>query len=343
MNKNQILSEIDFSRLKRDYIKFPLKKRSNDQPFKEDLEYLYLEKNLTISELQEFFSWKTIRSFLIKFNIKKPLELELKSRSRRNFEKYGVSSPSKLDSVKQKSKKTCLDRYGVESTNNLDWKKDKCKQTVQERYGFDNVSKCKEIRDKISENTRKTRQEYGDEIWEKTKQTNLKRYGVEINSQMERWKNIWKNDDSRKRIMQKSFSTRKKNKTFVSSKPEQAIYKKILEKFPDCILHYREKRYPYNCDFYIPSKDLFIEYQGTWCHGDHPFDENNPEDLKIVEEWKRRSEELNFKGKKKNFYKMALYVWTTFDPLKRNLAIKNNLNWKEFFTIKHFDDWFKTL
>ena len=40
MNKNEILSEIDFSRLKRDYIKFPLKKRVNDQPFKEDLEYL---------------------------------------------------------------------------------------------------------------------------------------------------------------------------------------------------------------------------------------------------------------------------------------------------------------
>ena len=51
----------------------------------------------------------------------------------------------------------------------------------------------------------------------------------------------------------------------------------IFEK-DDIIRQYYDKdRYPFNCDFYIKSKDLFIEYQGHPSHGYCPFNRNNRE------------------------------------------------------------------
>ena len=37
------------------------------------------------------------------------------------------------------------------------------------------------------------------------------------------------------------------------------------------------QKYPFNCDFYIKSKDLFIEYQGHQTHGTKPYDELDPD------------------------------------------------------------------
>jgi len=38
------------------------------------------------------------------------------------------------------------------------------------------------------------------------------------------------------------------------------------------------------------------------------------------------------------FYEIAINVWTVRDPLKRETARKNNLNWLEFFTLDEFLD-----
>lgn len=74
--------------------------------------------------------------------------------------------------------------------------------------------------------------------------------------------------------------------------------------------------------------------------------ENKPtrEDLyylyKVVEDWLRRSKELNFKGKYKEFYKSAVYDWTVRDVEKRKIAKENNLNWVEFFNEEKFKEYF---
>lgn len=70
----------------------------------------------------------------------------------------------------------------------------------------------------------------------------------------------------------------------------------------DIIYQYSDKeRYPFNCDFYVKSKDLFIEVNYFWTHGTEPFNENNPEHIKKLNEWKE-------KAKTSKFYNQAIYV-----------------------------------
>ena len=37
--------------------------------------------------------------------------------------------------------------------------------------------------------------------------------------------------------------------------------------------------------------------------------------------------------------KFGSYIWTINDPLKRNIAKENNLNYLEFFNINELKDW----
>lgn len=84
----------------------------------------------------------------------------------------------------------------------------------------------------------------------------------------------------------KSHNTRILNGTTNQSKSENEFLHKLeilgINK-DDIIHHYIDtKRYPYNCDFYIKSKDLFIEYQGHWTHGPDIFDKNNENHLNYL-------------------------------------------------------------
>jgi hypothetical protein len=78
----------------------------------------------------------------------------------------------------------------------------------------------------------------------------------------------------------KAKETKLKNGTYKISQAENAFYKQLCLFIDesDIIRGYVDKqRYPYNCDFYIKSKDLFIEYQGHQTHGTEPYDATNPE------------------------------------------------------------------
>ena len=130
-----------------------------------------------------------------------------------------------------------------------------------------------------------------------------------------------------------------KNKSFNTSKQENLIYKLLKEKFSDTKQCYRDKRYPFNCDFYIPSLDLFIEYQGTWTHGNEPF-KGLPHQWNIINNWNDKSKEINFNGVKKEYYKNGIYTWLVSDVVKRTTARLNKLNWLEFFNINDFLNWY---
>ena len=95
-------------------------------------------------------------------------------------------------------------------------------------------------------------------------------------------------------------------------------------------------RYPFECDFYIISKDLFIEYNGHWTHGRHSFNTNCKDDIELLNQWSKKSISSQF-------YKNAIEVWTIRDVKKRNTAKQNNLNYLEFFTMKQFNDWISTV
>ena len=101
-------------------------------------------------------------------------------------------------------------------------------------------------------------------------------------------------------------------------------------------------RYPFACDFYIPSLDLFIECQYAMFHNKRPY-LGNEDDLKEIEIIKEKAEKRKqITGKNKSRYDALIEIWTKHDVLKRNTAKQNNLNYLEFFTILELENWLKT-
>ena len=88
----------------------------------------------------------------------------------------------------------------------------------------------------------------------------------------------------------------------------------LLKLFVDqeIIHHYSDNRYPFDCDFYIPDKDLFIEYQGHQTHGPAPYDASNPEHWMIADN-------LVSSG-------FSDYNYTNRDPRKLATAKQNKIN-----------------
>ena len=256
------------------------------------------------------------------------------------LEKYGVKHPLQNEYIKEKSKQTCLEKYGVEYSLQSDIVKkksektklkkygdlhfinhEKYKQTCLEKYGVDNGFKSEIIKKQIKETCLL---KYGDENYrntEKHKQTCLKRYGVNYYTQTEEFKNKvdWKETNI------KQIKTKKKNGTLNTSKPENQSYQILKEKYKDIMQQYISNEYPFNCDFYIPSLDLYIECNYHWTHGGHPFNENNLEDQIKLNKWK---------NKNSKFYNNAIYVWTDLDVRKRNIAKENNLNYIEVWKLE---------
>ena len=87
-------------------------------------------------------------------------------------------------------------------------------------------------------------------------------------------------------------------------------------------LHPYDVRYPFNCDFYIKSLDLFIELNIHYSHGKHWFDETNHDDQLRVKHL------LQSSSKKSHD---AVHVWTETDVRKRECARKACLNYLVFW------------
>lgn len=241
----------------------------------------------------------------------------LEKRKNTCIEKYGVEYSSQCEDVQAKRKETCLERYGVGCTFQSEKIKEKIRQTCLERYGVENSFQA-EI----------TKQHH--------KETLLEKYGVEnsfrIPSVIESF------NERKNEIQQKRDNTKRKNKTFGTSIPENKTYKLLLNKFDkdDIIRQYKDERYPFNCDFYIKSIDLFIECNYFWTHQKHFFNEKNEDDIKILN---KMIELCNDKP----FYKSAIKVWTESDILKRNTAINNKLNYIVFWNLDECKKWINDL
>lgn len=276
----------------------------------------------------------------------------------------GKNNVAHRQDVKDKKKQACLERYGTKTWAENDENRkiqrdlvletdmlDRMKKTCQEKYGHDFWTQSKEGKEKLSEimssdeMQEKVKQGYiekygchymqsdegrakaktyiDDERREKIKHTMIKKYGA--NGYLE-------SDDFKNNIdlfIQKSWETKRKNGTFNTSKPEKTLYLLLCDVFgkENVKTQYMDKiRYPFRCDFYIESEDLFIELNAHWSHGGHFYDDESIEDRELVKELKRRAKE---KGSK--YYHAALYNWTKRDILKRDTALKNNLNYVVFW------------
>ena len=118
-----------------------------------------------------------------------------------------------------------------------------------------------------------------------------------------------------------------------NSKPEEYFYNELLKIFKkeDIFRNYnKDSRYPFNCDFYIKSKDLFIELNLFWTHGEHWFNKNNPKDIKLLTKLKE-------KETSSTFIQSAIDIWTNKDVIKRETAKNNNLNYVTIWTVPEID------
>lgn len=209
-------------------------------------------------------------------------------------------------------------------------------QTYFEKTGYTNPSKNPDVINIIS-NKNKLNSKQRLELARST--MNIRYDGWYTSSQQH--KNLWKDDDFKNNYLYKQHETKKQNGTFHTSGPEDEGYLKLLIKFPDTIHHYTtDSRYPFECDYYIPSLDLFIECHYFWTHGDpkynchEPFDKNSSKHQEMLKRWKNNNTK---------FYNNAIKVWTYYDPLKLETFKKNNLNYKIFYTEKEFNNWLNNI
>lgn len=253
------------------------------------------------------------------YNFSKP---EVREKAKQTIiSKYGVDNVQRLKEVREKAKQTKLERYGDENYNNTE----KFKNTCREKYGCNVPAQNKEIREK---QVKTSFERYGGYFnKEQVSKTIQEKYGVEWFTQTD----IIKEKNNTIEAKEKQYRTKKKNKSFNSSKKEKECFGIISKIYPDVITQYRSEEYPFNCDFYIPSTKMYIEFNGNWTHGGHAYDENNKDDINTLNIW-------NEKAKTSDFYKNAIYTWTIRDVNKRNCAKANNLNFYEFYNINDLKD-----
>ena len=241
-----------------------------------------------------------------------------------NLQKYGVEYIGASKEIQEKIKETCLNKYGVMSPIESPEIRLKCKESYIKNFGVDNPMKSNIVKEKSKQTCL---EKYGVEysfqslkVKEKSKQTCLEKYGVEYAAQSQE-------------IKEKIIESKRRNHTFNTSKPEEELYLYIKEKFPLVKRQYKDKiRYPYNCDFYIPELDYFIELQGYYTHNTHPYNPNSISDQVLVERYKEKY------GPKCQ----AITIWTIKDPEKRECAKHNHLNFKEVWDLyegKEFIDY----
>lgn len=110
-----------------------------------------------------------------------------------------------------------------------------------------------------------------------------------------------------------------------SSKVEIDFYKYLINtfRFENVDPQHYDDQYPYSCDFFIPGLKLYVEIQGSWTHGKHPFNPESNDDIKKLNYWKSKDNE---------YYNNAIYTWTDLDVRKRQCAKDNHINYLEIFS-----------
>ena len=290
------------------------------------------ETNIKKYGRKNFGSAEKVKEYWIShYGVDNPAKTDFVKKKMRetNLRKYGFNCSSKSEIVKEKIKQTCLKRYGVEYTGQIEEAKEKSKKTCLEKYGSEYYIGSKDCLEKTIEFSK---QNYNvdwftksEEIKNKAKETMLKRYGVEYSMQIPKNKEYMSYLMSSYEMQERRYNTMKRNHTFNSSSTEEELFLYIKSRFPKVVRQYKDKnRYPYFCDFYIPELDYFIELQGYYTHGKHPFDPNSNEDLQLIEYYKKKYGEDC----------QPITIWSIKDVEKRDCAKRNHLNFKEVWSLE---------
>lgn len=230
--------------------------------------------------------------------------------------KHFSKSPEEKQAIKDKRRNTVNDRFGCDNVFQNEQVKEKIQATWQDHYGkgIINPGQAQEVKDKIWVTWIK---HYGGHPFR-----NKEFYQNYIDKLFENFGVI--NMFQLPEVIDKIFCSKLKHGTIgkTISHEEQEIVDKLKPYFPDLIQQYKDKqRYPWKCDMYIPSLDLFIEYHGSHYHNYHPFDMNLEKDIEILNDLIKKQQE-----KQSTNYARMIEGWTIVDPLKMNTAKESHLN-----------------
>lgn len=278
-------------KLKRNYIENPLKPR--EKPYKEDIVFLYIDCNLPLNELTKFFNvcQSTFANWLKFYNIKKPRNLLQQNVQKKCLEKYGTTTASKSDIVKEKAKQTCREKYGVDSYCQTEKFRQQSRETCLEKYGVEYASQNPEFQEKV----RKTSLEkYGADHWlstkrvkDQVKQTCLEKWGTTnvstrhidpkklkiLNTKEELWKLLESYNldvEAVSKYLGVTFGGVEKklidfnlwDKIPIKCSNNEEKLKQLFPTFKKS----RSIIYPYEIDLYNDKFKLGIEFNGTYWH-----------------------------------------------------------------------------
>ena len=227
-------------------------------------------------------------------------------------DKYGVDNVFNLKEFQDKARNTCLQHYGVKYPAQNKDLYNKQVSTLYENYGVTIPCKDKDIEQKVI-NTKMSK--YGHIFGPNAKETIKAKYGVEYPFQS-------------KEILDKTYFSKLNNHSEHISFPEQLLGNILIDIYgeKDVIHGISTKEYPYHVDFFIKTKKLYIEYQGFWTHGDHPY--NDVTDINEKINLEKLCEE-----NKQSLYNAKLKIWCYKDPEKLKCAIDNNINFLNLYYI----------
>ena len=257
---------------------------------------------------KEYSKQNREKACLIKYGVKNPYQIP------NIIEHIKTINKAKRSESNVKLKITNNIKYGGNSPTCSNEIKEKIKNKLLLNYGVTNAYLIESVKENCKNENIKNKNIHK----QKRKITCQEKYGID---------NVYKI----KEIQNKAYQTKKKNKTFITSKFEEYCYNELIKYFKEIKRQYKSELYPFCCDFYIPEIDTYIEIQGHWAHGPHQFDPNNLQDQLLLKKWQSKNNS--------DYYKRSIKAWTIIDPLKRNTAKQNKLNFYEFYNINEFNNW----
>lgn len=255
-----------------------------------------------------------------------------------NEERYGDTCVMNNPDIRAKHQETCIEKYGVDHPMRIDKNRaafslrlkehaeeynKKSRETCMEKYGVPYYAQTEEARKKMRDKA------LSEDAIGRMMKSMLSMYGVMYSHQIPSVKEQFRQFviDNRDDFKRKCLATLVKNNTFNSSKCEDKLYDLLVDLFGelDVCRQYNSDEYPYACDFYIKSRNMYIELNAHWSHGGHWYTDA---DIDVVSCWSERNT---------SYYNNAISIWTKRDVDKRNCAIRNKLNYVVFWDAKLSD------
>ena len=275
----------------------------SQQVSKEELYNLYIIENKSFETLVDLFNVKRglLKRLLNQYDIHK----DPKARAKNNTYKR---TPEQVKAVALKSSET------------------------QKKNWANRSSLEKELWSEKQKNSRHTQEYHGKqskiikEAVKKAKEADPEKFEIRNTQRSLSCKKTWQGN---KALIEQQKLSAKKNRLarknqLCRTKAEQKLYETLIKIYSD--LQYDVKvndKYPYYCDFYIPSLELFIELQAHPSHGRLPInklsvDEYSKYSAKWVDVFARRDVEKINKAKKNNINLIRIYPRAS---LKENLEL----------------------